>query len=123
MQNTRLNSLIAVNVGRLGQWLQNPWRRFSLLLISLLFGNFLATVVATSTGQNADLDIVVAALLLVLTETISRLAYRVRRPEDQPAGTRPLAIAVQQAFFIDMLNALKIGLTFGLFVEAFKLGS
>lgn len=110
MQDTRLTRLVNGSIDSLGRWLQNPWRRTSLLLLSVLFGNFLATAISTTTGQQADLDILIAAVLAGFTELTSWLVYRAVR---SPA--RPLPFS--------LLNALKIGLIYGLFVESFKLGS
>ncbi|MGB3616435.1 MAG: DUF565 domain-containing protein [Elainellaceae cyanobacterium] len=114
MQDTRLNRVTSALLGQLNQWLSNPWRRISLIVIGLLFGNFVATVAATVTGQNADWDVLVAVALLALIEFSSWLVYsgRFARPKPQP---RPLAV--------DVTNAVKLGLVYGLFVEAFKLGS
>jgi Protein of unknown function (DUF565). len=110
MQNTRINRLIDVLGERFRGWLSNPWRRISLLLISLLFGTFLGTAISTIAGQSADWDIIAAGLLVLLTEFVSWLVY---------GGPRPVA----RSLWVEMLNALKIGLTYNLFVEAFKLGS
>jgi len=118
MQNTRLNSLLDAFLQWLNLWLNNPWRRISLIIISLLFGNFAATVVATITGQNADWDVLVALFLLSFIELSSWLIYggRFQAPRrEQAARRRPL--------ILEMLNATKLGLIYGLFVEAFKLGS
>ncbi len=110
MQNTRINRLIDVLGERFRGWLSNPWRRISLLLISLLFGTFLGTAISTIAGQSADWDIIAAGLLVLLTEFVNWLVY---------GGPRPAA----GSLWVEMLNALKIGLTYNLFVEAFKLGS
>ncbi|MBD2090816.1 DUF565 domain-containing protein [Microcoleus sp. FACHB-1515] len=110
MQDTRLTRLVNGSIDSLGRWLQNPWRRTSLLLMSVLFGNFLATAISTTTGQQADLDILIAAVLAGFTELSSWLVYRVGRVNDRPLP-------------FNLLNALKIGLIYGLFVESFKLGS
>lgn len=117
MQNTRLNSLVNNLLGQFDRWLQNPWRRFSLVLISLLFGNLLATVVATTTGQTAALDSIVALLLVAVAELVNWVVSRSDRlfRSTEAPFKRPL--------FTEMLNAVKIGLTYGLFVEAFKIGS
>ena len=98
MQNTRLNNLVNATTGQLGRWFLNPWRRLSLLVISLLFGIFLGTAVSTSAGQAANWDIIAAAILVMLTEIIDRIYYS-RNP---PKG---------RALWVEALNALKIGLT------------
>ncbi len=110
MQNTRLNRLFDVFLARLGQWLQNPWRRVSVLVISLLFGTFLGTAISTIAGQEASWDITVAFVLLLLTEFVSMLAYR--------QGSRQ-----SKLLWVESLNALKIGVTYSLFLLAFLLGS
>jgi Protein of unknown function (DUF565) len=120
MQRTRLNTLFDRLFQQFNQWSQNPWRRLSIVIISLLMGNFLASIVSTTTGQKADLDITVALVLLTIVETVSWITYGSnfgRRRSDAGAilGERPLWIAI--------LNSLKLGLIYGLFVEAFKLGS
>ena len=75
MQNTRLNNLFDTIVQRLGQWFLNPWRRISLLLMSFMFGFFLGTAFITVAGQQAVLDIFVAATLVIITEVSSRIIY------------------------------------------------
>jgi hypothetical protein len=118
MQNTRLNTLFDTIVQNTVGWLQNPWRRISLLIISILGGNFFATVAATTAGQNANLDVLVSFLLVLLAELISWLVYGSRRrlaANGEPSPARSL--------LFENLNGLKIGVIYGLFVEAFKLGS
>lgn len=110
MQNTRINRFIDVLGEQFRRWLSNPWRRISLLLISLLFGSFLGTAISTIAGQSADWDILAAGLLVLLTELVNRLVY---------GGSRQ----TPRFLWVDLLNALKIGVTYNLFVEAFKLGS
>jgi len=110
MQQTRLNRLFDRLIRALGDWLSNPWRRWSVLIISLLLGNFLGTAISTISGQTAELDIVVAAILVALAELVSRVTY----------GTRP---DTARSLLVQIPNALKLGLIYSLFVEAFKLGS
>lgn len=110
MQNTRINRFIDVLGEQFGRWVSNPWRRISLLVISLLFGTFLGTAISTVAGQSANWDIVAAAWLVFLTELVNRFVY----------GSNQSAV---RSLWVDMLNALKIGVTYNLFVEAFKLGS
>jgi hypothetical protein len=110
MQNTRLNNLFDTIANSLGQWFANPWRRISLLLISFLFGFFLGSAVSTTAGQRAELDIVVAAFLVILTEITSRIFYS-------------RSFFAPKALWVDALNYLKVGFIYSLFLEAFKLGS
>jgi hypothetical protein len=110
MQDTRLNRLVDLTVGQLNRWLRNPWRRLSVQIISLLLGFFLGTSISTIAGQRAELDVYVAAILVALAELTSRITYSRR-------------LNIGRSLPIDLLNTLKIGLTYSLFVEAFKLGS
>lgn len=122
MQNTRLNTLIDRTTRQLTRWTQNPWRRLSLIIISLLFGNLLASAIATTTGQRTNLDTFVSATLLITTESIGWLFYSqraniLRRSEGNSVDLAP------RPLWLVILNSLKLGLIYGLFVEAFKLGS
>lgn len=110
MQNTRLNNLFNAIGLRLRLWFLNPWRRFSVLIISFLFGFFLGSAVATTAGQTAEWDVVVAGTFVALTEFGSRIFYS-------------RGIRERQALWVESLNILKVGLTYSLFLEAFKLGS
>ncbi|MBD2301838.1 DUF565 domain-containing protein [Nostoc sp. FACHB-87] len=110
MQNTRINNLLDAIASSLSQIFRNPWRRLSLLIISFLFGFFLGTAISTIAGQKAELDIFVAAFLVMLTEVTSRIFYS-------------RGLFSRRALWVDSLNTLKVGFTYSLFVEAFKLGS
>ena len=110
MQNTRLNNLLDTMTRSLSQWFLNPWRRLSLILISFFFGFFLGSAVSTTAGQKAELDILVAAFLVISTEVVSKIFY-----------TR--SWLARAAFWIETLNYLKVGFIYSLFLEALKLGS
>ncbi|MEL6384686.1 MAG: DUF565 domain-containing protein [Cyanobacteria bacterium J06626_18] len=114
MQRTRLATLLETATTRFSRWVFNPWRRLSLVIIGLLFGNFFAISISAIAGQAAKLDVVISAILLIATELISWLVYRRRakRSADQ-----------QNSLLLEVMNAFKIGMIYGLFVEAFKLGS
>jgi hypothetical protein len=117
MQNTRLNNLVNLVLTQLSQWLANPWRYFSVILISLLLGVFLGSAIPTTAGQAADWDIVAAGILLLFTEGVSWFVYGRKR---QLISNESVP---HQSLFIQMVNALKLGLTYSMFVEAFKIGS
>ncbi len=110
MQNTRLNNLLDGIARLLNQWFLNPWRRFSLLIISFLFGFFMGTVISTTAGQKAELDVVVAGFLVFFTEITSRIFYS-------------RSFQARQTLWVESLNLLKVGFIYSLFVEALKLGS
>jgi len=110
MQNTRLSTIVDTTAGQLNQFFRNPWRRTSLLIIGLLLGFFLGSAISTSAGQKAELDIVEAFLILLGTEAVSRFTY---------GGN----LRFRRMLVAEVLNALKLGLIYSLFLEAFKLGS
>ncbi len=113
MQNTRLNLLLSNLSGQFRQFFINPWRKITSLLISLLLGIFMGITIVTSAGQEGRLDIVVAALLLILTEVISWLVYR------QTSGQN----RENRSGLIEVVNTFKIGLVYSLYIQAFILGS
>jgi hypothetical protein len=112
MQNTRLNVFINGLSSQTRQFFLNPWRKITLLLISLLLGIFMGVAIVTSAGQSGRLDIIVAALLLIVTEIISRFVYR-RYPQNNNRNSG----------LLEVINTFKIGLTYSLYIQAFVLGS
>ena len=111
MQRTRLSTLANVTSSRFNRFFGNPWRRISLQIICVLFGVFSGQAIVTTAGQTAQWDVTAAGLLLLFTEAISRIVYR------KSSQAKPAPI-VRESF-----NLLKIGITYSLFLEAFKIGS
>lgn len=120
MQKTRLNILFDDSLGKFGRFFQNPWRRFALILISLLLGNFAGTVIPTTAGQEAAWDPVLGAGILLMIELVNRIYYG--RPKLTNNNLNQEINQGNQLFF-DLLNIFKIGLIYGLIVEALELGS
>lgn len=112
MQRTRLNTLVERTGTELTQFFSNPWRRISLILLGLLFGFFVGAAVSTTAGQDAQWDVVGAALLLLFTELTSRFVYAKRVSSSNP-----------RSLWVEILNCFKLGVIYSLFLEAFKLGS
>ncbi|NCJ05116.1 DUF565 domain-containing protein [Synechococcales cyanobacterium C] len=110
MQNTRLNTLLTGLSNQLNQQLRNPWRRLSVVAISLLFGVYLGVAFSAISGQLAYLDISMSFISLLFTELISWLFYSDRW-------------RLKRSIWGEALNALKIGLIYGLFLLGFMLGS
>ncbi|MEI6065029.1 MAG: DUF565 domain-containing protein [Pseudanabaena sp. ELA748] len=111
MQNTRLTIITNSSILILERWFLNPWRRTSLYLISPLLGFFLASIITTISGAAAVLDPLISAIMLLITEVISIAMYRKSVKQDR------------RSLFLECLNLLKMGLIYGFFMEAFKLGS
>ncbi|MFN3926921.1 MAG: DUF565 domain-containing protein [Pseudanabaenaceae cyanobacterium] len=107
MQRTRLSTLISATGDRLNRWASQPWRRISILIIFVLGGFLTANVISVTAGQSAAWDVSVAFICLTLAELVSWLNYRFR----------------PRFLWVEMLNAAKLGFMYGLFLDAFKLGS
>jgi Protein of unknown function (DUF565) len=127
MQRTRLSTLVELAGDRLNRLFINPWRRIALLLISFLFGVFMGSVIITTAGQDAVWDVYAAAILMLSAEVVSYFFYsRIRRVpiEETVSRLQTLPSRIERrSLILDILNLFKIGLTYSLFLEAFKLGS
>jgi len=110
MQRTRLNTFLDNFSQQSRRFFINPWRKIALNLISLLLGIFMGTAVITIYGQAAGFDLVGASFMIFFTEAISRLMYS-------------RSLRERRSLWLECLNLFKVGLTYSLFVEAFKLGS
>jgi hypothetical protein len=117
MQRTRLSTLIDDLGDQLSLWLINPWRRLSLVVISLLGGYFLALSLSAISGQAGAQDATISVLLVIAAELVSWLVYsrRWRDPELLKKVPKPL--------WLDCINGLKIGAVYAYCLEAFKLSS
>nr|YP_009391204.1 hypothetical protein [Dipterocladia arabiensis]ARW59348.1 hypothetical protein [Dipterocladia arabiensis] len=82
---------------------------FSLHLISLMLGFFFASILSTLPAQTGDWGIISAAIIVTLNEMISKIIYSYK--------------VFNQNNLINYINDVKIGIVYGLFVDAFKLGS
>ncbi|ELS01385.1 Protein of unknown function (DUF565) [Xenococcus sp. PCC 7305] len=114
MQQTRLNELVDTAAGQIELLFNNPWRRISLNIIALLMGFFMGSAIVSSAGQDAVWDITGAAVLLIFAELSSRWIY---------GQNKKSSAIIRQSLFLDILNKFKIGITYSLFLEAFKLNS
>ena len=82
---------------------------FSLKIVSFMFGFFIASILSTLPAQTEDWNIVSSATIVTLNEIVSLVVYRSRKS--------------QTVTLVNLLNNTKIGIMYGLFVDAFKLGS
>nr|UEQ11938.1 Hypothetical protein Ycf20 [Kumanoa mahlacensis] len=81
----------------------------SLNLLNTLLGFFIATCLTTIPGQTGDWSITGAAIIVSFYEIISMLYYKNKNYIFK--------------IFLQNFNNLKIGILYGFFVDAFKLGS
>nr|QCI04477.1 hypothetical protein [Antithamnion hubbsii] len=91
------------------QILTYKFNDLSLQFVSLLLGFYLSTILSTIPAQTGDWSIISASIIVTSNEIISRFIYQNKK----------------QAKFITvyLINSIKIGIIYGLFVDAFKLGS
>lgn len=88
-------------------------RNFPTKIFLLLFGFFSANALATIIGQTGDWDVVAAGVLVAVIEGIGHLVYNIK----------PSLLGSRGKHYVELLNYWKIGFTFALFVDAFKVGS
>lgn len=88
-------------------YFRKPSRRALFGGISLLGGFYVAQTISLSFGALGVNDVIAAVLCVLITEYVTRFYY------SRPKVTFPLAL----------LNNFKMGFTYGLFIDAFKLAS
>ena len=85
-------------------------------MLSILIGFFIATALSTIPAQTGDWGIVAAAIIVTNQEIISKVIYQYRTLK----VIRKDSVITK---FLKQCNNIKIGILYGLFVDAFKLGS
>ncbi|KAL2332887.1 hypothetical protein Fmac_014100 [Flemingia macrophylla] len=88
-------------------YFRSPSRRALFGGISLLGGFYVAQTISLSFGALGVNDVIAAVLCVLLTEYVTKFYY------SRPKVTFPIAL----------LNNFKMGFTYGLFIDAFKLAS
>lgn len=108
---TNLNALLRYTkndlTSAIEKFLSKPTRLLSLSALAILFGIFSATSASTIIGSVADWDPLAAAVLLIWTESFTKYYYRLER----------------KARLLQLINAFKIGLIYGMTIDAFKLST
>nr|QCI04107.1 hypothetical protein [Antithamnionella ternifolia] len=90
------------------QLLNDKFHGLSIRIASLLLGFYIATILSTIPAQTGDWSIISASIIITFNEILSKFLY-----SDYNKST----------FILNLLNSIKIGIIYGLFVDAFKLGS
>jgi len=93
--------------------------RIFINFVAILLGFFFSINLSTALGQTGDWGIFSSGILVGVVEILSRFIYRIKR------NLSWILLHSQERLFlfIEVLNSIKIGLLYGFFVEAFKLGS
>lgn len=87
-------------------------------IIGFLGGFLVSSILDTTLGELNEWAIVGAALVVASFETTSKFFYTIL--------VRFRTSTIRKSYFIQLLiilNAIKIGIIYGLIVDAFKLGS
>lgn len=91
-------------------------KKLSFELLSILLGFFTSTALSTIPAQTGDWGIAAAAIIVCSQEVVSKINYR-----NYASISQKINIALKT--FLRYCNSIKIGILYGLFVDAFKLGS
>jgi hypothetical protein len=86
----------------------------------ILLGSFIAINLSTILGQTGDWGMLASGIITASMEITSKIIYKIKRKVSLPIKNKD-AKAIKKA--INLCNNLKLGLLYGFFVEAFKLGS
>ena len=107
-QKTNFQLKIVENIQTLSFWANNPWRRYSIYLISLLIGYFLGSSLGMVSAVVELMDPVAAFLSVIFIEIL--IALR-----------RNLRFQRNKKFVLLLLDSLRLGLFYGFFTESLKL--
>ncbi|CAM6085916.1 unnamed protein product [Calypogeia fissa] len=109
---TRLKRIIQSGSENFLSRFKRTRKNFPTKIFLLLLGYYSANALATVLGQTGDWDVLAAGILVALIEGIGYLMYRM-----------PPYLGDRGKELVVLLNYYKSGFSFGLFVDAFKLGS
>ena len=87
-------------------------------LISFLCGFVTSSIIDTSLGEFSEFAIVGASVVVANVESFNKLYYALINRDSFANIKYPYLVSL-----LDLLNFYKIGLVYGLIVDAFKLGS
>ena len=107
-QKTNFQLKVVENIQTLTFWASNPWRRYSISIITLLIGYFLGSSLGMVSAVVELMDPVAAFLSVVFIEVliVLRRNFRLER---------------KKRFLVLLLDSLRLGLFYGFFTESLKL--
>ena len=107
-QKTKFQLKIIENIQTLSTWADNPWRRYSILLITLLIGYFIGSSLGMVSAVVELMDPIAAFVSVVFIEFLIVLR-------------RNLKFERKKKFLVLLLDSLRLGLFYGFFTESLKL--
>ena len=107
-QKTKFQLKIVENIQTLSIWANNPWRRYSISLITVLIGYFLGSSLGMISAVLELMDPVAAFLSVVFIEILIALRRNFRSQR-------------KKKFVVLFLDSLRLGLFYGFFTESLKL--
>ena len=107
-QRTNFQLKIIENIQTLSIWANNPWRRYSISLITLLIGYFIGSSIGMVSAVVELMDPVAAFLSVVFIEILIVLRRNIRSER-------------KKKFLVLFLDSLRLGLFYGFFTESLKL--
>ena len=107
-QKTKFQLYIVENIQTISTWANNPWRRYSISIITFLIGYFFGSSLGMVSAV-VDLMDPVAAFLSVFSIEILIFLRRNFRFERK------------KKFLVLLLDSLRLGLFYGFFTESLKL--
>ena len=107
-QKTNFQLNIIENIQTLSIWANNPWRRYSIALITILIGYFLGSSLGMVSAVVELMDPIAAFLSVIFIEilVVLRRNFRFER---------------NKKFLVLLLDSLRLGLFYGFFTESLKL--
>ena len=107
-QRTKFQLKIVENIQTLSIWANNPWRRYSISLITLLIAYFIGSSLGMVSAVVEIVDPVAAFISVVFIEILIVLRRNFR-------------FESKKKFLVLLLDSLRLGLFYGFFTESLKL--
>jgi len=107
-QRTNFQLKIIENIQTLSIWANNPWRRYSIALITILIGYFFGSSLGMVSAVLELMDPVAALVSVVFIEILISLRRNFRSEK-------------KKKFLLLLLDSLRLGLFYGFFTESLKL--
>ena len=107
-QKTKFQILIIDNLKSISNWAENPWRKYSVVLIIFFIGYFFGSSLGMISAVYNLMDPIAALISVLIIEFLIRIR-------------RALLGNNNKKFFLLIVDFLRIGLLYGFFTESLKL--